>query len=74
MEPEIKKITTNYDGIAKSLLDSMKDESLVAFINSSFSKNLKKTQKLSDSLLKLMTRNLNRNAVIISFVLKMTCS
>ena len=74
MEPEIKKITTNYDGIAKSLLDSMKDESLVAFINSSFSKNLKKTQKLSDSLLKLTTRNLNRNAVIISFVLKMTCS
>ena len=46
MEPEIKKITTNYDGIAKSLLDSMKDESLVAFINSSFSKNFKKDSKV----------------------------
>ncbi|WP_044974624.1 hypothetical protein [Ruminococcus sp. HUN007] len=46
MEPEIKKITTNYDGIAKSLLDSMKDESLVAFINSSFSKDFKKDAKV----------------------------
>ncbi|MBR3536886.1 MAG: Rpn family recombination-promoting nuclease/putative transposase, partial [Oscillospiraceae bacterium] len=46
MEPEIKKITTNYDGIAKSLLDSMKDESLVDFINSSFSKNFKKDSKV----------------------------
>jgi len=46
MEPEIKKITTNYDGIAKSLLDSMKDESLVAFINSSFSKDFKEDAKV----------------------------
>ncbi len=46
MNPKIKIITTNYDGIAKSLLNSMKDESLVAFINSSFSKNFKKDAKV----------------------------
>lgn len=46
MKPKIKKIKTNYDGIVKSLLDSMKDESLVAFINSSFSKNFKKDSKV----------------------------
>ena len=47
MNPKIKIITTNYDGIAKSLLDSMKDESLVAFINSSFSKDFKKDAKVT---------------------------
>ena len=37
MKPKIKKIKTNYDGIVKSLLDSMNDSLLIDFINSTVS-------------------------------------
>jgi len=39
MKPKIKKIKTNYDGIVKSLLDSMNDSLLIDFINSTVSTN-----------------------------------
>ena len=39
MQPKIKKIKSNYDGIVKSLLDSMNNGLLISFINSTFSTN-----------------------------------
>lgn len=39
MQPKIKKVKTNYDGIVKSLLDSMSNSLLIDLINSTFSTN-----------------------------------
>ena len=39
MQPKIKKVKSNYDGIVKSLLDSMSNRLLIDLINSTFSTN-----------------------------------